>query len=648
MTRTVSFRLERCGAGGFPLRLVLDPIPRGRWLAIRYAANLFADPVRPVLRFARPGGHEDALMPGPVLGRATWLGLVPDDAEALQIDPGAEAFRVESVEVLPTAALLARCLRHRPERAATALWLLARRNGRRFRDTLRGACATLPLSAWETYAPARRRAPEPGFDRPLAVGRDVAFRLLVDVPVGAAAEAERTLAALSAQGHQGWRVTLVGPDAGAVATADARVSRLDWPAGAPASHALAPLLDRADAWLGILAAGDRLPPEALALVADRIARAPAVTMLYADEEVEGPAGLAPRLKPGWSPDLARAIDYVGRPAFHARLGAAGAAGTAMALEEDLVRAAVSDPEAQVVHLARALCRRAAPPAVPRPAPVWALPASPPRVSVVMPSRDRLELVARSTRGVLRETDYPDLELVLIDNGSTEPGVLRLYETLRADPRVRVVSWPKPFDFSAMVNDGVAASSGAVVLLLNNDTAVRHPGWLAGMVRHAVRPEVGAVGARLLYGNGSLQHAGVVVGLGGRAGHVLRRRPASTPGRLGQLAHAHEVSAVTAACLAVGRAKYDAVGGLDAEHFPIDFNDVDLCLRLNARGWKSVWTPEATLDHLESISRGPSEGAARARFEAEAARFATRWGPVIRDDPFYHPALSATTFGEELE
>ena len=132
------------------------------------------------------------------------------------------------------------------------------------------------------------------------------------------------------------------------------------------------------------------------------------------------------------------------------------------------------------------------------------------------------------------------------------------------------------------------------------------------------------------------------------GHILRRRPGDTPGHLGRLHVAHEVSAVTAACLAVAREKYLAVGGFDAEAFPVDFNDVDFCLRLGAAGWKTVWTPAATLAHLESVSRGPSTGAKRARFEQEAARFSERWRDVIRHDPYYHPALSLTTFGEDLE
>ncbi len=279
---------------------------------------------------------------------------------------------------------------------------------------------------------------------------------------------------------------------------------------------------------------------------------------------------------------------------------------------------------------------------------WPLPDPAPLASVVIPSRDRLDLISTVSRGVLEATDYPAIELIVVDNGSTDPAVLAFYEELKRDSRVRIVSFPQPFNFSAMVNAGVAAASGQVVVLLNNDIGVRGPGWLGAMVRQAIRPEVGAVGAKLLFGDGTLQHAGVVVGLAGRAGHILRRRPADTPGHLGRLRVAHEVSAVTAACLAVSRDKYLAVGGFDAETFPIDFNDVDFCLRLGAKGWKTIWTPEAELFHFESVSRGPSVGAKRERFEREAALFTARWLDVIRHDPFYHPALSLTTFGEDLE
>ena len=341
----------------------------------------------------------------------------------------------------------------------------------------------------------------------------------------------------------------------------------------------------------------------------------------------------------------------------------------MAQLELALESAAASARARVAHVARPLGRTAPDPLDP-PARVsalgarlktptatlrngavrllWPLPDPAPMVSIVIPSRDRLELISRVCRGVLHETAYAPLELIIVDNGSTDPAVLAHYETLRRDPRVRIRIDPQPFNFAAMVNAGVALASGRVIVLLNNDVAVLEPGWLDAMVRQACRPEVGAVGAKLLYGDGTLQHAGVVVGLGGRAGHILRRRAGDTPGHLGRLQVAHEVSAVTAACLAVSREKYQAVGGFDAESFPVDFNDVDFCLRLGAAGWKSVWTPDATLAHLESVSRGPSVGPERARFEREAARFSERWRDVIRHDPFYHPALSLTTFGEDLE
>jgi GT2 family glycosyltransferase len=238
--------------------------------------------------------------------------------------------------------------------------------------------------------------------------------------------------------------------------------------------------------------------------------------------------------------------------------------------------------------------------------------------------------------------------VIVDNGSKEPAVLDLYERLRLDRRVQIEPYPHPFNFSALVNAGARKARGDILVLLNNDVAVLRPDWLDVLVAQAVRPEVGAVGAKLLYEDGRLQHVGVVVGLGGEAGHILRRRPADTLGHLDRLTVAHEVSGVTAACLAVTRDKYQAVGGFDEETFAVDFNDIDFCLRLGARGWKTVWTPHAVLSHLESVSRGRPVGEARARFEREAAAFTERWREVIRHDPFYHPALSLTTFGEELE
>ncbi|MER2267984.1 glycosyltransferase family 2 protein [Methylobacterium oxalidis] len=656
--RETPFTLEPGDDPVFDRRLVLARPGAGSWVTLSFRGDPAAPPLRPMLRLMRADHHtEEFLLPGVVAGTAHWLGLLPADLReiGLALGPGTVLTRVG---LRTQASVFAECFLKRPKRLLPALYVFARRDERRFRDILRGACAVTPLARYDAWAAARACPPT-------ITPANPAFRVRAII---AAAAGEGglgdTLASLSAQTHPSWQATILhGPGSRPLLAHDPRIDQRPLRDG----DGLADLCADADALLHLMP-GDVLRTDALALLAARLSGTD-LDLAYAD--ATGPDG-GPILKPDWSPDLALATGYVGRPAMLAAplvarlqrpVADPAALRSAMALAAASAR--------QAAHVPQVLCRMAAPAEMP-PADdvsrhlseagirataeprreglglVWPLPDPAPKVTVVIPSRDRLDLISRACRGVLHETAYAPLELVIVDNGSTDPGVLSHYEALRQDGRVRIVPYPAAFNFSAMVNAGVAEASGDVVILLNNDVAVLEPAWLEAMVRQVSRPEVGAVGAKLLYGDGRLQHAGVVVGLGGRAGHTLRRRAAETPGRLGQLRVAHEVSAVTAACLAVTRARYEAVGGFDAETFPIDFNDVDFCLRLGARGWKTVWTPEAVLAHLESVSRGPAIGAARRRFEAEAARFAERWRGAIRHDPLYHPALSVTTFGEDLE
>jgi O-antigen biosynthesis protein len=277
---------------------------------------------------------------------------------------------------------------------------------------------------------------------------------------------------------------------------------------------------------------------------------------------------------------------------------------------------------------------------------WPLPTSPPRVSVVVPTRDRSDLLANCASGVLHRTDYPDIELIIVDNGSVEPDTSVLFGGLSKDPRVRVLPFPGEFNYSAINNYAVRQATGEVIVLLNNDTVVINPDWLREMVSHAIRPTVGAVGAKLLYADDTIQHAGVVLGVGsfdggpGVAGHLGIGKTRDDPGYFGQFALTRELSACTGACLALRRAVYQDVGGLDEEHLPVAFNDVDLCLRLRYAGYKVIWTPFAELHHLESASRGSDgtlDNAARFRREVEYMR--TRWGSVLDDDPFYNSNFS---------
>jgi O-antigen biosynthesis protein len=655
--RDVPFRLEATDDPVFDRRLIVTG-RRSGWLVLSYHDTSLLAPRRPVVRVLRGAGTgpEDFVLPGAAHGRAHWLGLIPPDAQEIRFS-AAPGLVLERVGTRRELGVLAQCLLRRPWRAVAALYERLRGSERRYRDILRGACAVTPLAAYPAWAAARRSAV------PVA-GSGLRIRCVIPARPDEAPALTRTLDALQAQTHASFTATVAWAGS-PPASRDSRARHGAWDPAIAATS----LLDDADA-LCLLRPGDVLAPDALAALGNALSGADGA---YGDDIG---AGDRPRLKPDWSPDLALAAGYPGRPMLVARSALAevlpGRVGSPADVFARLPVGLVA-ARARMAHVPRILARTADEVHDPfervrilegeiraRSLPVratlrdgsvdlvWPLPSPSPRVSVVIPSRDRLDLITRVCRGVLHETAYAPIELIIVDNGSIDPAVRAHYDRLREDARVRILDDPRPFNFAAMVNAGVAAASGAVVALLNNDVAVLQPGWLDAMVRQACRPEVGAVGAKLLYADGTLQHAGVVVGLGGRAGHILRRRPGDAPGHLGQLRVAHEVSAVTAACLVVTRDKYRAVGGFDAEAFPVDFNDVDFCLRLGAAGWKTVWTPAATLAHLESVSRGPATGAKRVRFEQEAARFSERWRDVIRHDPFYHPALSLTTFGEDLE
>lgn len=270
---------------------------------------------------------------------------------------------------------------------------------------------------------------------------------------------------------------------------------------------------------------------------------------------------------------------------------------------------------------------------------WPLPGHLPSVSVIVPTRDKVKLLRTCIDGVLGQTHYHNLEVLIVDNGSTDPETLRYLDMVGRDPRVRVLPYDQPYNYSAINNFAVAQAVGDYVCLLNNDTEVLEADWLREMMRHAARPHVGAVGAKLLYADRSIQHAGVVVGMGQAAGHAHRYLRHGEAGYFAQAHIARYVSAVTGACLLVEKAKFNAVGGLDEDGLPIAFNDVDLCLKLERAGWRNVYTPHAVLTHHESRSRGKDFAPAQVkRYMRELAVLQARWGTVTYDDPLHHPRL----------
>ncbi len=269
---------------------------------------------------------------------------------------------------------------------------------------------------------------------------------------------------------------------------------------------------------------------------------------------------------------------------------------------------------------------------------WSCPDPGPLVSIIVPTRDGT-LLARCIDSVLALTTYRNFEVVIVDNSSR---TLPTLEFLRSnDDRVTVIRDEQPFNYSAVNNAAVRRTSGEVVCLLNDDTEVISENWLTEMVGHVLQPGVGAVGAKLYYEDGRIQHGGVVLGIHGVAAHSYRLFDRLSSGYFGRLQLAQHISAVTAACMVVRREAWDEVGGLDEQNLPIAFNDVDFCLRLRQAGWGVVWSPYAELYHYESISRGSDfVGPRAAEFAREVDFMEKRWTPqVLRNDPYYNPNLS---------
>ena len=274
--------------------------------------------------------------------------------------------------------------------------------------------------------------------------------------------------------------------------------------------------------------------------------------------------------------------------------------------------------------------------------VYRLPDPLPKVSVIIPTRNRADLLARCVDGVLGATDYPALDVTIVDNDSDEPQALALLGELAKQDRVRIIRHPGAFNFAAINNHAVAETDGAVLAFLNNDIEITQMDWLREMASRALQPDVGAVGAKLYYPDGTIQHAGIVTGLGAEriAGHSYTEAPRDLTGSFGDLLLARDVSAVTAACMVIRRSVFLAAGGFDEANLAVSYNDVDLCLRLRERGYRNVVTPFAELTHWESASRGADDRPQqRARQRREAEYMRARWGEALLRDPYFSPNFS---------
>lgn len=433
---------------------------------------------------------------------------------------------------------------------------------------------------------------------------------------------------------------------------------------------------------------DVLAPHALLHVARAVNENPEAVVVYTDEDKIGEGGhfFDPHFKPGWNPELLLAQNYVSHLGVYKRELVASVGGFRPGFEgaqdHDLLLrciARLENPGKQVVHIPRVLyhwrasrgstalagseksyAEEATLRAVnsylaeqgegaeavmgqfPNTLRVrYPLPEPSPLVSLLVPTRNGVEILQPCVDAILERTEYANFELLILDNQTDCSKTLAyMDEVCGRDPRVRVLKWDHPFNYSAINNFGAAHARGSVLGLINNDIEPINPGWLSEMVSHAVRPSVGCVGAKLYYPNDKLQHGGVILGIGGVAGHSHKYADREAPGYFYRLMLAQNLSAVTGACLLLRRSVFEQVGGLNEEHLKIAFNDVDLCLKVREAGYRNVWTPYAEAYHHESVSRGKEDTPEKqARFAAEVAYMKQCWAQELANDPAYNPNLT---------
>lgn len=447
-------------------------------------------------------------------------------------------------------------------------------------------------------------------------------------------------------------------------------------------------------WCALLDQDDLLAADALARFVLELNLHPDAGLIYSDEDKVDAAGLRsnPYFKPDWNPELflgqnffnhlgmyrtdlvrqvggfregfegsqdydlalrcleqldAAQIRHIPRILYHWRMapGSVAAAPDAKPYAREAARRALAEslrrqgingqveacPENREAHRV-----------------VYSLGETAPAVSIVIPMRDRVELLQRCLESIRTHTDYAPIEFVIVDNGSREKKTLDFLQALERSGEERVVRDAGPFNFSRLTNIGAACAQGAILVFLNNDIEAMERDWLREVVSHAVRAEVGAVGARLWYPDGTLQHGGVILGLGGVAGHAFPHLRRGQGGYFSRGLLQQNISAVTGACLAVRKELFETIGPFDEINLPISFNDIDFCLRLRAAGFRNVWTPYANLIHAESASRGhqPTREE-QAQFVREATYMQEKWGFELLHDPSYNPNLSLNLPGFDL-
>jgi len=543
------------------------------------------------------------------------------------------------------------------------------------------------IKAYEPSTPAHLQRIEA---RIAAFAQRPLFTIVLPRRNASAEELRQSVQSVQAQLYGRWELCIAGdnPDAEAgsfvesLTATEARI-RTAHAAGGTATALNQALAAGHRDYVVLLRPGDRLAPHALYLIGEEINACAGAAIVYSDEDTTDADGRRrdPQFKSDWNPDLLLSRNYVGslvawrddlvrqagsfRDAFdtcldydltlrvverrntaairhipwvlyHARSSPTGDSRGPDAATLEQERGALREHLARVGIPATVEASRSGRfHRVRRP-----FPATAPRVSLIIPTRDRVRLLRAAVDSILTHTDYPNYEIVIIDNQSVEAETAEYFASLAAHPRVRVLEYDFPFNYSALNNFGAARCEGELLGFVNNDIEAIHDDWLTEMVSHATRPEVGAVGPMLYFPDGTVQSAGILVGVGVASDCATSLPAAERPPRYELI---QNYSAVTGACLLTRAALFREVGGFNEADLSVAYNDVDYCLKLRERGYLVTWTPYAELVHHESASRGSDKRGKQATRLRHEQRYLARWWPhALQHDPYYNPHLSRAT------
>lgn len=510
-----------------------------------------------------------------------------------------------------------------------------------------------------------------------APARSIHFTIIVNARRQSTTMLGRQLASITGQKHEDWDIVLLGNyrlvDGGLLPKA--RIQFVDTTGPDDVEAYYRAIQMAGGAYLILVPDGAILPPRALARYAEAAQIFASPTVLYGDEDRLDETGIRsdPWFKPQWNEELLLATDYISRacaistkaaqtvPVLPKRISAC--AGYALVfgltrlpgftachlphvlchLAQEAARSSVFAQCAAVEYWRGSDGVKASEGPFETVVAAWPMPVSEPDVEIIIPTRDKLDLLAACVNSILNKTWYDNYRIMIIDNNSVEEKTIKWLEGISTNSRVSVLPYNKTYNYSAINNFAVSQSHSKFVCLLNNDTEVISKEWLNELMRYAVQDDVGAVGAKLLYEDGHIQHAGVAIGLGNAAGHSHRGLNNKSPGYFALPHCAHTVSAVTAACLLVSKEKYIAVGGLDDVNLQIAYNDVDFCLKLQAKGLRNIYAPRAVLYHYESKSRGDDLSPQHLeRYLSELSVLQSRWDTQTIVDPMHHVRLDRSS------